>query len=72
MPRRPRRVFTPTFKAAVVRDLLTGQRTHAELGREHQPRPSWRTLGKESARERLTVLCQAAEPRDPQQARRAA
>ena len=69
MPRRTRRVFTPTFKAEVVRDLLTGKRTHAELCREHQLSPSLLTLWKESALERLPVLFQAEEQRDPEQAR---
>lgn len=69
MPRRTRRVFTPTFKAEVVRDLLTGKHTHAELCREHQLSPSLLTLWKESALERLPVLFQAEEQRDPAQAR---
>jgi transposase-like protein len=69
MPRRTRRVFTPTFKAEVVRDLLTGKRTHAELCREHQLSPSLLTLWKESALERLHVLFQAEQQRDPEQTR---
>lgn len=69
MPRRTRRSFTSTFKAEVLRDLLTGKRTHAELCREHQLSPSLLTLWKESALERLHVLFQAEEQRDPEQAR---
>jgi transposase-like protein len=69
MPRRTRRVFTPTFKAEVVRDLLTGKRTHAELCRQYQLSPSLLTLWKESALERLSVLFQTEEQRDPEQAR---
>jgi transposase len=69
MPRRTRRVFTATFKAEVIRDLLTGKRTHAELCREHQLSPSLLTLWKESALQRLTLLFQADEQRDPEQAR---
>jgi transposase len=69
MPRRTRRSFTAAFKAAVVRELLTGKRTHAELCREHQLSPSLLTLWKEAALDRLDVLFQDAEQRDPQQAR---
>jgi len=69
MPRRTRRVVTPTFKAEVIRDLLTGKRTHAELCRDYQLSPSLLTLWKESALERLSVLFQAEEQRDPEQAR---
>ena len=68
-PRRTRRSFTSTFKAEVIRDLLTGKRSHAELCREIQLSPSRLTLWKESALERLHVLFQAEEQRDPAQAR---
>lgn len=69
MPRRTRRVFPSTFKAEVVRDLLTGKRSHAELCREHQLSPSLLTLWKDTALERLHVLFQVEEQRDPEQAR---
>lgn len=69
MPRRMRRKFTATFKAEIVRDLLTGKRSAAELCREHQLSPSLLTLWKESALEHLQLLFQAEEERDPQQAR---
>jgi transposase-like protein len=69
MPRRTRRVFTGAFKAQVVRDLLGGTRSHAELCREHQLSPSLLTLWKEAALERLPLLFEEAEQRDPQQTR---
>ena len=69
MARRTRRSFTPAFKAEVLRALLAGDRTHAELCREHQLSPSVLTLWKESALERLALLFQEPEQRDPQQAR---
>ena len=69
MPRRTRRVFTATFKAEVVRVLLTGKRSQAELCREHQLSPSLLALWKETALERLPVLFQGEEQRDPEQAR---
>ncbi len=69
MPRRTRRVFTGAFKSQVVRDLLSGTRSHAELCREHQLSPSLLTLWKEAALERLPLLFEEAEQRDPQQAR---
>jgi transposase-like protein len=69
MPRRTRRVFTAAFKAEVVRQLLTGKRSQAELCREHQLSPSLLALWKETALERLPTLFQAEEQRDPEQAR---
>ena len=69
MPRRPRRAFTATFKAEVVRELLTGKRSQAELCREHQLSPSLLALWKETALERLPALFQTEEQRDPEQAR---
>jgi len=69
MPRRTRRVFTPAFKAEVLRELLAGQRSHAELCREHQLSPSLLTLWKDTALEHLQLLFQERQERDPQQAR---
>lgn len=71
MPRRARRTFSATFKAEVLRDLLGGKRSHADLCREHQLSPSLLTLWKDTALERLSLLFQEAEQRDPQQARMA-
>ena len=69
MPRRMRRKFTASFKAEVIRDLLTGRLSAAELCRQHQLSSSLLTLWKEAALDRLQLLFQADEERDPQQAR---
>ena len=69
MPRRTRRTFPASFKAQVVQELLAGQRSHAELCREHQLSPSLLTLWKDTALERLPHLFQEPEQRDPQQVR---
>jgi transposase len=69
MPRHSRRVFSAAFKAEVLRELLTGQRSHAELCREHQLSPSLLTLWKDAALERLGLLFEDRQQRDPQQAR---
>jgi len=69
MPRRTRRIFPASFKAEVVRQLLTGERTPAELCREHQLSPSLLSLWKEAALERLPLLFADAQQRDPQQTR---
>ena len=69
MPRRMRRKFSATFKAEVVRDLLTGTHSAAELCREHQLSASLLSGWKESALEQLPLVFQDQEDRDPQQAR---
>ena len=69
MPRRARRTFSAAFKAEVLRDLLGGKRSHADLCREHQLSPSLLTLWKDTVLERLSLVFQEAEQRDPQQAR---
>jgi transposase len=69
MPRRARRTFPAAFKAELVRDLLTGKRSQAELCREHQLSPSLLALWKDTVLQRLDVLFQAEEQRDPQQSR---
>src|SRR4051794_26204035 len=69
MPRRMRRQFTAAFKAEVVRDLLTGKHSAAELCRQHQLSSSLLALWKEAALDQLPLLFQTHEDRDPQQAR---
>jgi transposase len=69
MPRRMRRKFTASFKAEVVRDLLTGKHSAAELCREHQLSSSLLSIWKEAALDHLQLLFQAEEDRDPQQVR---
>src|SRR5258708_12936607 len=56
MPRRTRRIFTPEFKARVVLELISGQRSQAELCRQHQLSPSLLTLWKDTFVERLHLL----------------
>jgi transposase len=61
MPRRARRTFTPEFKAQVVLELLRGERSHAELCRQHQLSPNLLSLWKQTFLERLPLLFQAEE-----------
>jgi transposase-like protein len=69
MPRRTRRTFTPAFKAQVVRDLLTGRRTQADLCREHQLSPSLLALWKDSALEHLPAIFEGEDRLSQEQAR---
>jgi transposase len=69
MARRARRTFTPPFKAEVVLELLTGQKSAAELCRQHQLSPTLLTLWKQTYLERLPVVFQADEQRSQEQAR---
>jgi transposase-like protein len=39
MPKRRRRSFTPQFKAQVVLEVLSGQRSGSEVARQHKPKP---------------------------------
>ena len=61
MARRPRRTFTPEFKAKVVFDVLTGTASQAEVCRKHQISPSLFALWKATFLQRLPVLFQADE-----------
>jgi transposase len=63
MPRRARRTFTAEFKAQVVLELLRGERSHAELCRQHQLSPNLLSLWKQTFLERLPVVFQADEQR---------
>jgi len=69
MPRRTRRVFTPEFKARVVLELISGQRSHAELCRQHQLSPSLLTLWKDTFVERVPRLFLEDARLDHEQAR---
>lgn len=53
---RTRRTFTAEFKAQVVLELVGGQRSPAELCRQHQLSPSLLTLWKDTFLERLPLL----------------
>ncbi len=69
MARRARRSFTPEFKAQVVLELITRQKSAAELCREHQLSPNLLALWKQTYLERLPVVFQAEEQRSAESAR---
>lgn len=69
MPRRARRGFTPQFKAQVVLDLLRGERSQAELCRQHQLSTSPPVLWKDTFLERLPLVFQADGQRGQQRQR---
>ena len=55
MSRRPRRTFTPEFKARAVLDVLVGTTSQAEVCRKHQISPSLFALWKTTFLQRLPV-----------------
>jgi len=63
MPRRTRRNFTPEFKAQVVLQLISGQRSSAELCREHLLSPSLLATWKDTVLDGLSSLFQGDEQR---------
>jgi len=69
MSRRPRRTFTPEFKAKAVLDVLTGSATQAEVCRKHQISPSLFALWKATLVERLPAVFQADERQSAEAAR---
>ena|SRR5690349_461250 len=70
MARRPRRTFTPEFKAKVVLDVLTGTASQAEVCRKHQISPSlFALLWRATLLERLPVVFQADEQHASEAAR---
>jgi transposase-like protein len=69
MSRRPRRTFTPEFKAKVVLDVLTGTASQAEVCRKHQIGASLFALWKTTFLQRLPVVFQADEQRSSEAAR---
>jgi transposase-like protein len=69
MPRRPRRSFTPEFKAEVVLTLLRGEQSHAELCRRHQLSPNLLSVWKQTFLDRLPLVFQADERRDHEERR---
>jgi putative transposase len=56
MPRRTRRSFSPDFKAQIVRDLLSGKRSQAEVCRAEQLSPSLVALWKDRVLDQLAAL----------------
>jgi transposase len=69
MPRRTRRHFTAGFKAQVVLQLISGQRSSAELCRDHLLSPSLLAHWKETVLEGLPSLFQGDEQRSQEHAR---
>jgi transposase-like protein len=69
MARRTRRTFSPQFKAEVVLELLSEQKSAAELCRQHQLSPNLVTLWKQTYLDRLPVVFQAEEAHSLEQGR---
>ena len=69
MPKRARRTFSPQFKAGVVLELLTREKSAAELCREYQLSPNLLTLWKDTYLDRLHVVFQPDEQRSAELAR---
>jgi transposase len=53
MPKRRRRSFTPQFKAQVVLEVLSGQRSASESARQHKLKPELISRWKDVALEGL-------------------
>ena len=53
MPKRRRRSFTPQFKAQVVLEVLSGQRSASESARQHKLKPELISRWKDIALEGL-------------------
>ena len=69
MPKRRRRPFTPQFKAQVVLEGLSGQRSASEAARQHKLKPELISRWKDIALEGLETLFQGGEQRDQDQDR---
>jgi transposase len=63
MPKRRRRSFTPQFKAQVVLEVLSGQRSSSEAARQHKLKPELISRWKEIALEGLESLFQGDDQR---------
>ena len=68
MPRRWRRSITPAFKAQLFLELLSGQRSSAELCREHRLGHSLLTASKGTALSGLPSLVRGEERGSSEQA----
>ena len=53
MPKRRRRTFTPQFKARIVLEVLSGQRSASESARPHERKPELISRRKDIALEGL-------------------
>jgi transposase len=63
MPKRRRRSFTPQFKAQVVLEVRSGQRSSSEAARQHKLKPELISRWKEIALEGLESLFQGDDQR---------
>jgi transposase len=63
MPKRRRRSFTPLFKAQVVLEVLSGQRSASESARQHKLKPELISRWKDIALEGLEVLFEGDDQR---------
>jgi transposase-like protein len=67
MPRH--RQFTPEFKAQVILEVVSGQKTAADICREHNLKPDLVSKWKTYFLAEAVRVFQREEPADPQQAR---
>ena len=63
MPKRRRRSFSPQFKAQVVLEVLSGQRSASESARQHKLKPELISRWKDIALEGLEILFRGEEQR---------
>jgi transposase-like protein len=68
-PKRRRRSFTAEFKAQVVLEVLAGQKSQAEVARQHKLKPELIARWKEIALEGLETLFQSGEQQSQDQDR---
>jgi transposase-like protein len=64
-----RRQFTPEFKARIVRDVLSGVQSQAEVCRKHALSPTLLATWKTAFLERAHTVFQSDETRSAEQAR---
>ena len=69
MPKRRRRPFTPQFKAQVVLEVLSGQRSASESARQHKLKPELISRWKDIALEGLESLFEGDDHRSRDQDR---
>ena len=69
MPKRRRRSFTPQFKAQVVLEVLSGQRSASKSGRQHKLKPELISRWKDIAQEGLESLFEGNDQRSRDQER---
>jgi len=63
------RQFAPEFKAEVVLEIISGQKTATEVCREHNLKPDLVSKWKTQFLTEAVIVFRRNEPADPQQAR---